>query len=103
MSDDVEDQKQKKRPTVLEEELNVDVDQLTHVRGRISRAPRNVFSLRIGAEELDLIAEAAEERRLTVGDFIRQAALKEATLTAGDNTNSAKIDEILKLVRNLAP
>jgi hypothetical protein len=77
------------------------VEGLEPVRARMTRAPRHVFSLRIGADELDTIAEAAEKRGISVGDFIRQAALKEAS-AGGDSPSlrlEEKLDELLRLVQ----
>ena len=71
------------------------VDDLRPVKARVARQVRNVFSLRIGAGELDAIADAAERRGVSVGDFIRQAALKEAARGDADAVES-KLDEILR-------
>jgi hypothetical protein len=43
-----------------------------------AQGARDVFSLKVGAEELDEIADAAEASGLSVGAFIRQAALEKA-------------------------
>jgi uncharacterized protein (DUF1778 family) len=42
-----------------------------------------VFSLKIGAEELDELYDAAEAQGLEVGTFIREAALEKARRMAG--------------------
>src|SRR5438876_6403350 len=72
---------------------------LVPVKARVPRMARNVFSLRIGAEELDAIADAAEARGISVGDFIRQAALKEAQAPMENAATPAAIIEELNRTR----
>jgi hypothetical protein len=48
------------------------------VKVRVATAPRHVFSLKLGAEELDEIAAAAETLGLGIGTYIRDAALEKA-------------------------
>jgi hypothetical protein len=45
------------------------------VKGTVAKERRNLFSLRIGADELTELAEAAAARGQTVSEFIRTAAL----------------------------
>ncbi len=55
-----------------------EVEHLTRVAAKVAKTPRHVFSLRIAAEELDLLSDAAERRGVDVGKFIRDAALAAA-------------------------
>jgi uncharacterized protein (DUF1778 family) len=45
------------------------------VKARVAKDVRHVFSLRIGAQELTEISQAAKERGMTIADFMRQASL----------------------------
>src|SRR5688572_12305509 len=73
-----------------------------------SRRQRDVFSLRIGAKELDRLVEAAERRHVSVGEFIRQAALKEAAaddsfdLTRTLQEHTQRLQEISEMLRERA-
>ena len=73
-----------------------ETEDLAPMQARVSKAPRHVFSLRIGAEELDAIAASAERRSVSVGDFIRQAALREATGQSPGSASeiSRRLDEL---------
>jgi uncharacterized protein (DUF1778 family) len=55
-----------------------ELDGATEIRARVSKTPRAVFTLRLGADELDAIAAAARALDQPVGDFIRRAAVQEA-------------------------
>ena len=55
-----------------------DLDDLIPVDLSPSSKPRAVFAIRLGSEELKYITEAARARDLSIGDFIRRAALREA-------------------------
>jgi uncharacterized protein (DUF1778 family) len=69
------------------------------VRARVAKRPRHVFSLRVSAKELDHIGDAAELKGVSVGDFIRNAALKAADAELEPSSNvdlEAKVDEILR-------
>jgi hypothetical protein len=55
-----------------------DLDDLLPVKATTPANPRMVFAVRLGYEELKAITEAAQARRLPIGDFIRKAALQAA-------------------------
>ena len=90
------------------DESPLDLEGYEPVRVKAGRRQRDVFSLRIGAEELDRLVEAAEKRKMSVGEFIRQAALKEAasdetfdlTQTLQDHTQ--RLQEITEMLRQRA-
>jgi hypothetical protein len=71
-----------------------DIGNLEQVKVRVSKPVRHVFSLKIGADELDLIADAAEAAGVSVGAFIRDAALEKAAMT--DHEGEADIETELK-------
>ena len=48
------------------------------VKVTFAKKPRHVFAFRVGAEELDEIADAAEAVGKDVGAFVREAALEKA-------------------------
>jgi len=78
------------------------------VEVKATRRQRDVFSLRIGAEELDRLVEAAKRRHVSVGEFIRQAALKEAAaedsfdLTRTLQEHTQRLQEISEMLRERA-
>jgi uncharacterized protein (DUF1778 family) len=55
-----------------------ELDGYIPVKARVSETPRAVFSLRLAPGELAEISKAAQERRSSVGDFVRSAALAAA-------------------------
>jgi hypothetical protein len=59
-------------------EKDMDIEPGPEVKVRVSKPVRHVFSLKIGADELDQIADAAEAADVSVGAFIRSAALEKA-------------------------
>ena len=87
------------------DETTLNLEGYVPVRVKPGRRQRDVFSLRIGAEELDLLVEAAERRHMSVGEFIRQAALKEAAsdesfyLNRTLQEHTQKLREISELLR----
>ena len=48
------------------------------VKGIVSKTARNVFSMKIGVEELEVLSDAAEEAGVSLGAYIRGAALEKA-------------------------
>jgi hypothetical protein len=75
---------------------------------RIAKNVRHVFSFKIGAEELDELADAAEARGESVGAFIREAALEKARRLKesgpGDLTLKEiadRMDQLTKAMRRL--
>lgn len=75
-----------------------ELDGFERVEARVSRAPRAVFSLRIGPQELEAIETAASLVDENIGEFIRRAAL----LRVGEvMTHSSAIDEIRQKAREL--
>lgn len=52
--------------------------------GRPASARTSVFSVRFRADQLSAIEIAAEQRGMSIGEFIRQAALREAAGTDED-------------------
>src|SRR4051794_34171332 len=55
-----------------------ELDGAVRADGVISKAPRDVFSLRISAAELTEVMTAAQARGQNLSEFIRNAALHEA-------------------------
>ena len=90
------------------DESPLNLDGYVPIRVRPGRRQRDVFSLRIGAEELDRLVDAAERRHVSVGEFIRQAALKEAAaddsfdLTRTLQEHTQRLQEISELLRDRA-
>jgi len=70
----------------------------TRVTGTIARERRNLFSLRIGADELTELAEAASARGQKVSEFIRSAALQVARQGSMD-LPPAVLEAVDQLVR----
>jgi hypothetical protein len=52
-----------------------ELEGLVPVKARLTKDVRHVFSLRIGAQELTEISQAAKERGMSTSDFMRQASL----------------------------
>jgi uncharacterized protein (DUF1778 family) len=68
------------------------------VKVRVARDVRHVYSFRVGADELDEIADAAEAAGKDVSAFIREAALNEARRRkAGDSA----VDEVRRKAQEL--
>jgi len=91
-----------------EDESPLDLEGYEAVQVKAGRRQRDVFSLRIGAEELDKLVDAAERRQVSVGEFIRQAALKEAAaqeefdLSRTLQEHTERLQEITELLRRRA-
>lgn len=83
--------------TAEEAERHIGDDLGTPVPGRAAKTVRHTFSLKVGAEELDEIADAADAAGLSVGAFIRQAALEKARGQEG-----AVLKRVREQVRDLA-
>jgi hypothetical protein len=65
-------------PAAAEADAHMDDELGPRANARISREPRHVFSLKLGAEELDELSRAAKEAGESVGAYIRTAALGRA-------------------------
>ncbi len=75
-----------------------ELDGFKPIEASVSHAPRAVFSLRIGPQELEAIETAAGVVEENLGEFIRRAAL----LRVGEvMTHSSAIDEIRQKAREL--
>lgn len=91
-----------------DDESNLNLEGYEAVRVKPGRRQRDVFSLRIGAEELDKLVDAAGRRHMSVGEFIRQSALKEADnddtfdLSRTLQEHSQRLQEITELLRRRA-
>ncbi len=73
----MDDEERLKR--ALEETERSDEDfRVVPVAATVRSNPRNVFSLRMRADELDLLASAAEEVGVTLSEYVRKAALAKA-------------------------
>lgn len=86
-----------------EAERDMDEDLGKRVPGRASSTVRNVFSLKVGAKELDELAEAAEAAGLSVGAFIRRAALQKARGQQGKALKRVRkqVQELAEAVKDL--
>ena len=80
-----------------EAERHMDDDLGQLVPGNASRSVRNTFSLKIGADEMDELADAADAAGMSVGAFIREAALQKARRQEG-----AALKRVRKQVQDLA-
>jgi uncharacterized protein (DUF1778 family) len=67
------------------------------VKFRVARDVKHVYSFRVGAEELDEIADAAEAAGKDVSAFIREAALREARRRKSDTA----VEDVRKKAREL--
>ncbi len=76
-----------------------DISGWPEVKVRVAKNLRQVYSLRIGADELDEIAEAAEAAGQNVSEFIRGAALAHARRQKLDKS---PIDEVREKARELS-
>jgi hypothetical protein len=65
----------------------------------VSKPVRHVYSLRIGATELDELADAAEAAGVNLSVFIREAALNEARRR---KAGKSATDEVRKKAKELA-
>jgi hypothetical protein len=61
-----------------EADAHMDDEPGPRARFNVSREPRHVFSLKLGAAELDELSRAAKEAGESVGAYIRTAALGRA-------------------------
>src|SRR5690606_5498853 len=68
-----------------------ELDGLTRVTARVSRNPRDVVSVRMGAEELSEIVAAAGAVEQNVSEFIRKAALRRAREVRADIAHTRQI------------
>jgi uncharacterized protein (DUF1778 family) len=89
---------------MLEEEAaywdrHMDDDPGPEVKFRVVKDIKHVYSFRVGAEELDEIADAAEAAGQDVSAFIREAALKEARRR---KSSSPAVDDVRKKAKELA-
>ena len=80
-----------------EAERHMDDDLGQSIPVKVLKGVRQTFSLKIGADELDELADAAEAAGVSVGAFIRQAALQKARRQEG-----AALKRVRKQVRDLA-
>lgn len=80
-------------------EQHMDDEPGREVKVRVARNLRNVYSLRIGADELDEIADAAEAEGQNVSEFIRNAAIDRARRQKPDKS---PIDEVREKARELS-
>lgn len=69
------------------------------VQFKVAKKLRQVYSLRIAAEELDEIAEAAEAAGQNVSEFVRGAALAQAR---SRKTGRSPADEVREKARELS-
>jgi hypothetical protein len=69
------------------------------VKADVSKPIRHVYSLRIGAAELDELVDAAEAAGVNVSAFIREAALNEARRR---KAGKSAVDEVRKKAKELA-
>jgi uncharacterized protein (DUF1778 family) len=69
-----------------------EIEGLIPVRARLAKPVRHVFSLRMSAQEITEIFEAAKQRGMTMSDFMRQASLAavhgERSLEAGQQATA---------------
>ena len=79
-----------------------DLSNLVPVEVRVSKPVRHVFSLKIGAGELDVIADAAEAAGLSVGAFIRTAALEKARETNPEVAVEVELTELAGRLASIA-
>ena len=63
---------------------------------RVSRPVRNVFSLKVGADELDMLSAAAEAAGISIGAYIREAALEKAERREPEDVRITKVRELTK-------
>jgi uncharacterized protein (DUF1778 family) len=81
-----------------------ELEGLVPVKALVTKNVRHVFSLRIGAQELTEISQAAKERGISISDFMRQASLAavhgELDLKAGKQATI--LQEVRKKTRELA-
>lgn len=66
---------------------------------RVAKNVKNVYSLRIGAAELDELVDAAEGAGVNLSAFIREAALNEARRR---KAGKSAVDEVRKKAKELA-
>lgn len=87
-----------------------ELDNLVPVKARIGKNPRMVFSIRLTPQELTQLSQAAAQRKVTISDFIRLAALGAANgelgLDAGEraaalNRVQTQIEELAETAKKL--
>jgi hypothetical protein len=69
------------------------------VNVRIAKNVKNVYSMRIGAAELDELVDASEAAGVNLSAFIREAALNEARRR---KAGKSAVDEVRKKAKELA-
>jgi uncharacterized protein (DUF1778 family) len=79
--------------------IDDDLSDWKPVKVRVAKDIKHVYSFRVGAEELDEIADAAEAAGKDVSAFIREAALNEARRR---KASGSAVDEVRKKARELA-
>ena len=79
--------------------MDDDLSDWTPVKVRLAKDIKHVYSFRVGAEELDEIADAAEAAGKDVSAFIREAALNEARRRKSD---TSAVDDVRKKAQELA-
>jgi hypothetical protein len=78
---------------------NEDLSEWKPVDFRVAKNVKNVYSLRIGAAELDELVDAAEAAGVNLSAFIREAALNEARRR---KAGKSAVDEVRKKAKELA-
>ena len=66
---------------------------------RVAKNVKNVYSLRIGAGELDELVDASEAAGMNLSAFIREAALNEARRR---KAGKSAVDDVRKKAKELA-
>jgi uncharacterized protein (DUF1778 family) len=79
--------------------MDDDLAEWKPVKVRVAKEVKHVYSMRIGAEELDEIADAAEAAGKDVSAFIREAALNEARRR---KAGKSAVDDVRKKAQELA-
>jgi uncharacterized protein (DUF1778 family) len=79
--------------------MDDDLAEWKPVKVRVAKDVKHVYSMRIGAEELDEIADAAEAAGKDVSAFIREAALNEARRR---KAGKSAVDDVRKKAQELA-
>lgn len=79
--------------------IDDDLADWSPVKVRIAKNVKHVYSFRVGAEELDEIADAAEAAGRDLSAFIREAALNEARRR---KAGGSAVDEVRKKAEELA-
>ena len=99
--DELTDEERKLEEAAEEAERLMDEDlaDWKPVNVRVAKNIKHVYSMRIGAAELDEIADAAEAAGKDVSAFIREAALNEARRR---KAGKSAVDDVRKKAQELA-